>query len=556
MLSEPESERVAMTVSLSRDLVDVSPQSQDNLCGTATERAAYLLKVTHPQHVRPTNLHFLESLDSTRMTWARLVRSPDDAINEWRAHEVNLLFEVLVSLAFGRTIAVPAPYAFDSLGFMRVASKVLRARDEVASGDVGDRPFRLCLFGGSTFEAMISRMLARIADQETPFRSSLFPELHQLSPDTLMAVAHDPDLIRAHVSAGSSGVDFDRFVALDQVREEFRLTPSITGRPNGDAPLNGILAAFANRAPRTGQTDSISLETHGRLQSSIRAMLTRQPHLDVRTVLHSEFWPGSQRIRTDDVVGGPTELRLVREFTDTAYNCLLSRSAATPTGLFTTPGISDSNDRDIAGLSTAQDLAIVEFSARFPDTLPSSWIGGSAGTLAGASGSVILVTDRMSKAHLAADLAEATSVLTAAITSVLTQRDDRTSDFWQSVEDLDSTVDRIDNATPTKEEPRGSLEARRAFDNHVSLLSDLFGSRLETTQNEGRELSIGLITGGATTYFSGVAGASPLWPATLGMIAGAAPFTFNKFTQGWQAHSTRKRWSQFLGTSVAFSQRH
>lgn len=508
-----------------------------------------------PQSSRSTNLHFLESLDSTRMTWARLTETGGESTDDWRAYEIDLLFEVLVSLAFGRTIVVPQPYAFDSLGFMRVASRVLSARDEVKTGDFVDRPFRLCLFGGNTFETMISRMLGRIADLESPFRSSLFPELHELAPDKLRELADDPDLIRAHIPEGAKGIDFERFLALDRMRAEFRVTRSIIGRANGDAPLNGILVAFVNQEPQADLADSMELETQKRLRSSIRAMLDRQPNLDVRTHLHTEFWPGSQRIRTEDVAGGATELRLAREFIDTAYNCLLSRSAATPTGLFTTPGLRDSSNRNVAGLSIAQDLAIAQFSARFPDTLPSRRLGGSAGPIAAASGSVILVADGMTRTHLAGDLTEAASVLTHAIKSVLRQRGDRKSDFWQSIENLDSAVDKIDWTGPPSEEQRSSNDARRAFDNHVSLLSGLLGSRFETEQNEGRELSIGLSAGGVTTYFTGVAGASPLWPAVLGIIAGAAPFGFRKVNRGWQEHSTRKRWRQFLGTSVSFSER-
>src|SRR6266516_6581485 len=92
-------------------------------------------------------LQYLESLDSIRAPWIDR--------EERTFSDLQILLEVVLSLALGRQVVVPQPYALDSLGFLRAAGIVLRARNAARNRNEHlpkDMPFRLHLYGANTFE--------------------------------------------------------------------------------------------------------------------------------------------------------------------------------------------------------------------------------------------------------------------------------------------------------------------------------------------------------------------------------------------------------------------
>jgi hypothetical protein len=107
--------------------------------GHSTELAWPAVDLDGEEHV----FQYLESLHSVSAPW---VGQGDPAHVDDRAltRRDQIFLDVLMTLAFGRDVAVPQSYAFDSGGLLEVATMVLKARDSAHAN--ADHPFRpICL---------------------------------------------------------------------------------------------------------------------------------------------------------------------------------------------------------------------------------------------------------------------------------------------------------------------------------------------------------------------------------------------------------------------------
>ncbi|QNE22295.1 hypothetical protein F1D05_35840 [Kribbella qitaiheensis] len=252
-------------------------------------------------------LQYLESLDSVRSPWQMRERRD--------IHDLQILMEVVLALALGRTVVVPQAYAFDSLGFLRAARDVLRARE---SAGVKDSPFRLHLYEAETFDVAIDRMLARIGDGRRPFVSSLFPEFQQPELYGIDRAMLRSRRLTVDSLLTSDWLDDERADLLEVVRRELSGRPRARAKPDASGkPLNVVLAGLIDESSPMIQFVSACPEPVRKVWSDLLdGFAALDPSgsgaFDQRSRIYQDTaWLGDSQQRTaEEILGGPRAARV------------------------------------------------------------------------------------------------------------------------------------------------------------------------------------------------------------------------------------------------------
>ncbi|RKE20150.1 hypothetical protein [Streptomyces sp. TLI_171] len=454
-------------------------------------------------HTDDRRYQYLESLDSTRTGWPGAGPAGDG--HDAELH-LQVFTEVLMTLALGREVVVPQAYAFDSFGFLRVATTVLRARSGAAAGE---HPFRVHLFGVHSYEEAVAAMLGRAVDRARPFMSSLLPELndpaaHGLDPGELRVQAASLDRLLNAEWLGTERAD-----GMALIRDEFRRVPRVPVRPAGRTTGLGALVIAAAEPPPP-ELPEAHRGVQAALTAAIRRLGTDHPAaFDDRSRLRLALpWPGDRAERTPaEIVGDPELLTLLVDFVDTLYNMIVADSVGVADSTISTgtgPSLRRLADRGIA-----KELALAHYrSSTHPDGAGLRPDGDEQAEgpplfdirvdVAAGLGEEA-VHDRMTA--LLADAAEATATL-------LQARAERgraaKSPFWKGIEDLRAAED------PTA--------ARKALDAHLARVAAILGNRADIVPTGGG-LAVELVLTAAGAV--GPAMASEVWklPGLVGYPA-------------------------------------
>jgi len=447
-------------------------------------------------------LHYLESLDSVRMTAPRAanVSSPGSTPLE-EMNELQSFLEVLMTLALGRTVVVPQPYAFDSWAFLTVAERVLEARGPSTAS--ADRPFRLHLFGAGidSFDDAVRSMLVRVHDPERPFVSSLLPGLSELDPQRLTRMSGDPEsLLR-----WADGVDHRVSAPLSRVMNEFRHLQPVQARPRKGVNLGQMLADLVDPSSAmwhvATQMDEPSREIHSTLVESVRRLdPTRPASFGQRSGLRRDApWPGDPEGRSAGAIVGKDELALVTEFVDTLYNRVVADSIGVAPATFSTTvelGEDLRRARRVAqqlalGTSRSREVSVAaqDEPPLFEVRLRPEAIHDSALVSAEARRLLDLGSDGL------APLLDARRD---------TGNGNLRSPFWDS-------VDRLDRAVLGGEE----REIDRALESHLKLATGLLGGTAELGTGGGRRVELVLTAAGAG--LPGIAASTGVVPGLVGV---------------------------------------
>ena len=409
---------------------------------------------------------YLESLDSVSAPW---VGQGDQVhVSDRGLMRRNQIFlDILMTLAFGRDVAVPQPYAFDSGGFLEVAAMVLKARESV--GADSDHPFRLHLFGADTFDQAVQGMLSRIGDPDRPFYSALLPKLNQAAQEGFKIPRTLDELLASQL------IDVGPAQALDTVRRELGSLPRVPAHPRPNAPsLPELLANFAEGRSPVAQmirssTDEIVRSIHFDLLSSIQLLDPSHPaaFLQRSRLRIQEPWPNDKLQCLPQEIVGVANLQLVIEFVDTLYNAVVAESIGIAPVTYTTDVAV--GDESLSRRAIAQELALIVCGARTPDPYLSMQETETEPLF------VIRVDTQqaLSNQHISATinrLADGTAA--SGLGALLEQRAARgrkasgkRSDFWTSLDKLNSAI--ADGDTKL---------ARKSMDQHLTLVGRLLGS--------------------------------------------------------------------------------
>lgn len=399
-------------------------------------------------------LQFLESLDSVRAAPA----PGDDALDQ--ALELQVFLEVLLTLALGRAVVVPQSYAFDSLSFLTVADRVLRARAGVRPGRVRDRPFRLHLHGQPSYEAAVASMLSRVHDPTRPFVSSLLPELVEVPQPRVRRLAETPAELWRWAEDRRPGLGLGTL--LQTVHEEFVVQAGVSTVPASPAvTLHGMLLDLVDdESPlRAGvrRLPSDERERIGRLVEAVQVLAPGDPgafaeRFSQRSRLRQPApWPGDRDERSAEQLIGADLLPLVVEFVDTSYNRAVAGSIGTAAAAYSTSATS------IIAEGTGRELAqrVALSRGGQPGATAAGAVGQrtfelqlDAGALSGRSGRPLANLSQQGEDALLA-------VLEA-------RAGDTGSPFWVSACRLHTAL----------EQGRPDV-AQRALDRHLRLLADL-----------------------------------------------------------------------------------
>jgi hypothetical protein len=474
------------------------------------------------------------------MSWKNLVEGDDAMFEEWQALEVQLLFEVLLVLAFGRTIVVPQPYAFDSLPFLSIARTTLRARDSVARGERMDRPFRLSVFYQHGFDAALGEFIGRINHDERPFASSLFPELHELTRPQIEAIASDLHLLPNHVVADDDwGINRLDGVAL--IRREFGGldAPTVRGTDNGVRPLNRILRHLRSIHVPMDAT-APERDSYDLLQRGVAAWLDRVPDANHRSWLRSRVWPGTQ-LTPAEVVGGADVLDALIEFTDTAYNGLLARSASVGVGSFTTSMVTSEAPERERRLSDAQRVSLKVFTSTFADAL----LGHNETTSATQDQFGLALRPGAVRAERKVALQDVRDELVGALHAVMEARaQDLSSPFWTSARSVNEKL--RDNANPTS--------TKAAIDSHINTyIRKALTGKVEVSQGPGLTLLLSISSDAAAAFISSNLSPVEAVASNVGLAIGAQAWLLSGLISAYgSAWQQRKRWRRVLSEAVTF----
>lgn len=494
-------------------------------------------------------LHFLESLDTARLPWAAPDSLGAEEERHREHHELQVFTEVLATLALGRELVVPQSYAFDSLGFLRVASVVLEARDRVSSRE---HPFRPHLHGADSFEDAVSAILGRARAVENPFSSSLLPELNAagrygLDQDEVWRQARDFDHLLS-----SDWIGDERAQALHRVRTEFHGLPRAQARPPAvPTSLNRLLVAAVDDSSAMSRAAARFpepvRETHDTL---VRALRRLDPGgsggFSGRSQLRLPHpWPGDAAGRTPvEIVGDARTLALVVEFVDTLYHTVVVDSIGTAQATFSTDVAAE--EQGLGARAVAQELALAHYRLRAerPDWLPRPArepglqeeqpvfeIGMDTGTALAEPGTETALT------ALRAAAPEAFALLLAARAQG-PGRTAKLAPFWAGVESLRAATTRA--------------QAERALEKHLAYVAGVLAGQGSAGLAGKGLVEIGLTAAGAV----GPAVASALWslpglleyPATA--LGAVAPHLVRRGSQlAHRRHGTR-RTARALGRVV------
>lgn len=321
-------------------------------------------------------MQYLESLDAVQQRPDSGGLAPRDRL--------RLIAETVTTLAMGQDIVVPQPYAVGSLGFMYVAHCIFTAQDN-ADVPEEDHPIRINFYDAASYTAAMADMLRRIDDRgDGPaIVSSLFPELHHFQGHEASARAR-----RLEASLNGQvlvhGLHDYRSKLVPEVWAKLRDVDNShpmavpTQPTNPVPPLQNIVNAAIQTVTRgsrfIGQLDEDERQKALELAealATLRRVGNGSPVGDkivedvfaTRSWVHSTGpWPGSQTKAADIV--GPSALKLVTEFVDSAYNARLAGTVGAHFASLSSPVVgTDSEGRE---LGFAQELAI-----RFASTAPS-----------------------------------------------------------------------------------------------------------------------------------------------------------------------------------------
>ena len=439
-------------------------------------------------------LQYLESLDSIRAPWT--------AREDREFSDLQILLEVVLSLALGRDVVVPQPYALDSLGFLRAADIVLEARDVAARRNEDgpkDAPFRLHLYGANTFEEAATKMLARVSDPGRPFYSSLMPELNDPGRD-LEDLKGPTSSLDALLSSGL--IDDERARLIDRVRGEFRASPRAPQSSGGTTlGLNEMISQFTQSSSTSARTTSESTQLVRDVSEHLRVAFrrldpTRQGAFEQRSRVHLDMpWLGDLDGRTPaEVVGSASRLQLVQEFVDTLYNRIVAASIqGAIRAMFTTPPASGSTN--LVARAIAQDLALSVYDgAPAPGPRPSSRTPDFEPAFQA-------FADDASTGDISAAVAKIRTDIIVGLPGLMQARADRgdgrrqRSEFWKGIDRFHDKFAADDTAT-----------ARTELDKHFRVVNRLMSGAVTTsTRVKGMELATAGIGGAGTTVAAGIA---------------------------------------------------
>ncbi|MFJ5230402.1 hypothetical protein ACIQBJ_10955 [Kitasatospora sp. NPDC088391] len=460
---------------------------------------------------------YLESLDSTRTGRAPTASADMTDTADTYAAELHLQIftEVLMTLALGRAVVVPQAYAFDSPGFLRVATTVLRARSTAAAGE---HPFRVHLFGVRSYPEAVAAMLGRTADGSRPFMSSLLPELNDparygLDPGEVRQQAADLDRL---LNAEWLGAERADGIALihDEFRRVPRVAPAPAVRPGvRRAGLGELVTAAADesaplpRLPDPAGHSEQYREVRAALATAIRRLGAGNPApFDDRSRLRLALpWPGDAAGRSPaEIVRGPELLDLLVEFVDTLYNLIVADSIGVADSTLSTA--TGPSRHHLSGRGIAKELALAHYRARTRPADPRPEPARQAGApplfevRVDAAGGLSEDTVHARMTALHTDAADA-------ITTLLTARAERgrsaKSPFWKGVEELRAAQD--------------PASARKALDAHLARVAAILGNRADIAPAGGLAIELVLTAAGAV----GPAMASEVWklPGLVGYPA-------------------------------------
>jgi hypothetical protein len=465
------------------------------------------------------------------------------------ARRLQIFLEVLFTLVLGREVVVPQSYAFDSWGFLDVAAKILNARTNKA---VVDHPFRLHLFGASSFDEAVQKMLARVRDPDRPFFSSLMPELNgrTLSEGDL---PRDFDQLLASEWLGD-----DRADMLRVVRAELSSLPRVPAKPRPDAPgLRQLLAEFAGRSFTPGDTAQSAgdryREVYADLAEAIRRLDPSLPGpFEQRSQLRlPQPWPNDPQHRLPEVVvGGKDKLNLVIEFVDTVYNAVVAGSIGVAPMTFTTD-ISQ-GDKSLTARAIAQDLALSAYKTKH---LSASHPGGVSDGSAAAPLFEIRTNTRtpMSNQDVQQDLEQlARYAYSDGLRALLEQRAETgegggtRSPFWSGIDKLHSALAGVDQSA-----------AQRALEAHLNEVSKILGTSVKIGLESNSWVQIGLTAVGAG---GAAVAADATWHLSSPEVAAAAALgaivapVASKTAAGARQWRNRRRLFHALGKVVTISE--
>lgn len=462
------------------------------------------------------------------------------------AHDLQISLEVLMTLALGRDVVVPQSYAFDSWGFLKVATRVLEARDNARSA-ASERPFRLHLHKAKTFDDAVQQMLKRARMRDNPFFSSLLPELNE-------PVVNDSELPQSFDQLLASGwLGDERYNALRTVQAE--LKDRVQPRPRPDAPkLDELLTQFANGTSvvkETAQsTGGLYFEVYSELVQAIGRLdpstLGQRSQLRFR-----QPWPNDPEQRlAEQLVGGRERLNLVIEFVDTVYNAVVAGSIGVAPVTFTTD--ISLGERSHKAREIAQELAIAAYAGRRSGD---TWIPGGAHdrTEDEPLFEVTVDADKALSGHDVRAEIERLAAHTAGegLGALFEQRAAKGGDggarspFWIGIDKLKSAIESRDARAP-----------QRALDAHLKVVASILG-RQGKLGWEFRDLTqLAFTAGGA----GGPVEATAIWHMAVPELAGittlgaAAGLAVTKTVAGSRQLARRRRLYRALGRVVSVSE--
>jgi hypothetical protein len=480
--------------------------------------------------------HYLESIDSVRARWTDLVAGSPGALETWATQEIEILFEVLVTLAYGRDVVVPTTYAFDSLGFLAVAPQVLASRDHAAER-VGttavDSPFRPNLLQNERFDEVVARHV-RAADGFT-FVSSAFPELHGLDvagrEDVAKSSAQLKQLTSIEVGASTSG-PFDRAEALTTITRELRAArPALRG---DTLRMNDLLKSFAVDAPDTREQavamGDTSAQTYDCLLTAVRKLLAADHGLNSRSPVHSDIpWAKAGGRTMEDIAGGHQPLAVLREFMNSLYNAVIFRSTPAESGMFSTEP-SSSSPESISRL-LAQNLAVISGlgAAAFGSTLaqnetaPPGFRLSAPDSVTAQSAGVVEVKQR----------------ILGALGAIFEDRLEPHGRFWSRVDALDQELQ------------VGGRPAEDALSEYNAALTKRISPYIHANTGPGRVFTLAAEGFGKV---DAVLSAFQVIPATIGgpaaLVGLLGPTIVREGVRWRRTRAERRWWSESLATAV------
>lgn len=318
-------------------------------------------------------VHYLESADSIRSRWdsSKLSAAGGD-----EAH-AQLFVETLLSIAFGRDLAIQQSFAFDSYAFQKVLFDFKAAHDSVAVHanlllDVETAPIMLHLHKVDAFPEAVATILRRMAPGSQgpgPFFSSMYPDLHDRQE--LLLIANDVQQgsidafsrllgdVRAPLFenlwswfGGAARTSQDRRIKVLEVKPasakvslglESMLSPLLN-------PSSDLLVALERQGyPHEAETQ----EVIGALRTLQQQAGVPRPFSD-RSLLYGQ-WNWHKASESAESIVGSDAIDLVREVVSTLYNQVTVDSMNLDTASFSTPvGRPKTAERQLA----AQQLAL------------------------------------------------------------------------------------------------------------------------------------------------------------------------------------------------------